>query len=79
MTDISISEARGRQMLDIATQLGAVSVTRADVAQHARLSGYHDLAAEIDRTAFTMAGQAHDVVTYLTAVLANKPAPKSGG
>ncbi|KJS37603.1 MAG: hypothetical protein VR70_12125 [Rhodospirillaceae bacterium BRH_c57] len=69
MTDIPIPEDRLRQMLRLARTLGAIAVTRADVAEHARMAGHGDFAAEVEASAITMGREALTAVVFLQAAL----------
>lgn len=74
MTDIPIPEDRLRQFLRVARMLGAVAITRADVADHARMAGHVEFAAELEASAVLMGREALAAVIFITAVL-----PQEGG
>ncbi|WP_142847065.1 hypothetical protein [Telmatospirillum sp. J64-1] len=70
MTDIPIPEVRLRQLLRVARMLAAVAITRADMADRARLAGHYEFAAQVEASAIAMGREALSAVVFLQDLLA---------
>lgn len=69
MTDIPVPEDRLRQLLDLSRAIGAMSITRADLAERIRIAGHMDLAAQVEAESIALAEQALSATNFLEDVL----------